>query len=70
MLIDKSQYIVALISEFAHYYRLSTVQAERYMSRFGALDFFDKHYEYLHTQSFASNVGEISAYCRKMGGSL
>ncbi len=70
MPIEKAQYLVALISEFAQHHSLSVVQAERYLSRFGALDFFDKHYDYLHTQSFASNVGDLSAYCRKMGGNL
>lgn len=70
MYTDKIQYLVALISEFAKHYSLTSMQAERYMSRYGALDLFDKQYGYLHTQSFASNIEDITAYCRRMGGEL
>ena len=31
MITDKIQYLVALISEFAHHYKLMPTQAERYM---------------------------------------
>ena len=67
---DKAQYIVALISEFAAHYGLSTVEAVRYFSRYKVLNLYDRQYDYLHTQSFASNVRDISAYCRRMGGTL
>lgn len=67
---DKTQYIVALIAEFASHYGISTVQAAQYLSRYKALDLYDRQYEYLHTQSFASNVRDLSAYCRRMGGNL
>lgn len=70
MATDKTQYVVALIAEFASHYGLSTVQAARYLSRYKALDLYDRQYGYLHTQSFASNVRDISAYCRRMGGTL
>lgn len=67
---DKAQYIVALIAEFASYYGISTVQTAQYLSRYNALELFDRQYGYLHTQSFASNVRDLSAYCRRMGGEL
>ena len=67
---DKTQYIVALIAEFASHYGSSTVQAAQYLSRYKALDLYDRQYGYLHTQSFASNVRDLSAYCRRMGGDL
>ena len=67
---DKVQYIVALIAEFAAHYGITTVAAARYFSRYKALDLYDRQYDYLHTQSFASNVRDIAAYCRRMGGSL
>lgn len=67
---DKAQYIVALISEFASYYGMTTKEAVRYISRYGALDLFDRQYDYLHTQSFQSNIHDITAYCRRMGGTL
>lgn len=64
------KYIVALIAEFASHYGISTVQAAQYLSRYKALDLYDRWYGYLHTQSFASNVRDLSAYCRRMGGNL
>ncbi len=67
---DKTQYIVALIAEFASHYGISTVQAAQYLSRYKALDLYDRQYGYLHTQSFASNVRDLSAYCRRMEGDL
>ena len=67
---DKAQYVVALIAEFAEHYGITTTQAVEYLSKYKALELFDRQYGYLHTQSFASNVRDISAYCRRMGGSL
>lgn len=67
---DKAQYIVALIEEFSAHFGLTTVQAVQYLSRYKALDLYDRQYGYLHTQSFASNVRDLSAYCRRMGGTL
>ena len=67
---DKAQYVVALIAEFAAHYGLSTVEAVRYFNRYKALDLFDRQYNYLHTQSFESNIRDISTYCRRMGGTL
>jgi hypothetical protein len=67
---DKAQYIVALISEFAEHYGLTTTEAAKYLSRYKGLELYDRQYGYLHTQSFASNVRDLSAYCRRMGGTL
>ena len=67
---DKAQYIVALIAEFAAHFGLTTQQAVEYLSRYKALELYDRQYGYLHTQSFASNVRDLSAYCRRMGGTL
>ena len=67
---DKAQYIVALIAEFADHFGLTTAQAAKYLGRYKALELYDRHYGYLHTQSFASNVRDLSAYCRRMGGTL
>ena len=67
---DKAQYIVALIAEFAAHYGLSTIETAKYFSRYKALELFDRQYGYLHTQSFASNIRDIAAYCRRKGGTL
>lgn len=67
---DKIQYVVALIAEFADHHGLTTAEAVRYLSRHKVLELYDRQYGYLHTQSFASNVRDLSAYCRRMGGTL
>ena len=67
---DKIQYVVALISEFASHYGISTQKAVEYLNRFNALDLYDRQYHYLHTQSFSSNVSDLTAYCRRKGGTL
>ena len=67
---DKAQYIVALIAEFAEHYGLTTIEAGKYLSQYKALELFDRQYGYLHTQSFASNVRDLSTYCCRMGGTL
>lgn len=67
---DKVQYLVALIEEFAAHYGITTDEAERYLSQYKAIELFDRQYGYLHTQSFESNVRDIAAYCRRMGGAL
>ena len=67
---DKAQNIVALIVEFAEQYGLTTTEAARYLSLYKALELYDRQYDYLHTQSFASNVRDLSAHCCRMGGTL
>lgn len=67
---DKAQYVVALIAEFAEHYGFTTTEAAKYLSRYKALELYGRQYGYLHTLSFASNVRDLSAYCRRMGGTL
>ena len=54
----------------AAHFGLTTSQAVRYLSRYKALELYDRQYGYLHTQSFESNIRDLSAYCRRMGGEL
>lgn len=61
---------MALIAEFAEHYGLTITQAAKYLNQHKALALYDRQYGYLHTQSFASNVRDLSAYCRRMGGAL
>ena len=67
---DKVQYLVALIAEFAAHYGISTKEAVQYLQRYKALDLYNRQYNYLHTQSFESNIRDISTYCQRMGGTL
>ena len=47
---DKAQYVVALIAEFATHYGLTTMQSAAYLSKYKALELYDRQYGYLHTQ--------------------
>lgn len=67
---DLSQYIVAIIAEFAKRYKLTDQQAARYLSRYHALEMCQKHYGFMHTQSFESNIDDLTVYCQRMGGQL
>jgi hypothetical protein len=67
---DKVEYIVALVNEFAKAHALTDSQAYRYMERFKAIDFIDKHYGIAHTQRFEDVVEDMTRYCRRMGGRL
>ena len=70
MIRDKIQYVVALIAEFAKKYEMSDALAMRYLQHFNALELCEKHYDFMHTQSFASTVNDLAAYCKRMGGEL
>lgn len=67
---DKIDYMVALIAEFAKRYQLTTAQAARYMSRWGAIELCEKHYGIMHTLTWSDNVESIATYCRRKGGNL
>lgn len=67
---DRIEWTVIFILEFGRKYGLSLKQSFNYLNRYKAIDFIDKHYDYVHTQSFASMIEDISEYCRHHGGAL
>ncbi|WP_459189416.1 DUF3791 domain-containing protein [Parabacteroides sp. APC149_11_2_Y6] len=67
---DKVEYMIALISEFAKAHSLTSSQAYRYLERYKAIDFIDKHYDIAHTQRFEDVISDITAYCRRFGGAI
>lgn len=67
---DKLEWTVIFILEFGRKYGLTMKQAFNYLSRFKGIDFIDRHYNYVHTQSFASMVDDIAEYCHRQGGAL
>ena len=67
---DKVEYIIALVNEFAKAQSLAHSQAYRYLERYKAIDFIDKHYGIAHTQSFKDVVSDITAYCQRFGGAI
>ena len=69
-IIDKINYFVALITEFATAHQISTQQAYRYLQQYKGLDFVDEFYDVEHTFSFENTVEDLTAYCKRMGGTL
>ena len=67
---DKIDYLVALITEFAVAHNISTQQAFRYLQQYKGLDFVEKYYDVEHTFSFENTVEDLTAYCKRMGGTL
>lgn len=64
------EWTVIFILEFGRKYGLTMKQAFNYLSRYKAIDFIDRNYGYVHTQSFASMVDDIAEYCHRHGGAL
>lgn len=67
---DKMEWTVIFILEFGHKYGMSMKEAFDYLSHFKAIDFIDRHYDYVHTQSFTSMVSDMAEYCHQKGGTL
>lgn len=63
---DKLEWTIIFVREFGRKYGLTMKQAFNYLSRFKGIDFLDRHYAYVHTQSYASN--DIAEYCHRKGG--
>ena len=67
---DKLEWMLIFSSEFGQRFGLTLKQAYNYLCRYQAIDFIDKHYGYVHTQSFQSMIDDIGEYCRRKGGML
>ena len=67
---DKIEWTVVFLVEFGKRHGLTLKQAFNYLLRYKGISFVERHYDYLHTQSFASVVDDITEYCGKMGGGI
>lgn len=67
---DKIEWAVVFISEFGRRHDLTLRQSFNYLKRYNAMHFVENHYDYLHTQPFASVVNDMTEYCHKMGGGI
>lgn len=67
---DKLDWTIIFIYEFGQRFGLNMKQTFGYLSRFKAIDFIDRNYGYVHTQSFESMVDDIAGLCRRNGGKL
>ncbi|WP_418698620.1 DUF3791 domain-containing protein [Bacteroides sp.] len=67
---NKLKFIVALVAEFSRTYQLKQKQAFNYLHRFKGLEFLEKHYGIMHTQSFEDVVESLTVVCNRNGGQL
>lgn len=44
--------------------------AFNYLLSYKGISFVERHYDYMHTQSFASAVDDMTEYCHKLGGGI
>lgn len=58
------------IHEFGKRFGLTMKKTFGYLSRFKGIDLIDKHYGFVHTQSFESMVDYIARLCKRMRGQL
>lgn len=70
MIRDKIEYIIMLVKLFAKHFGLSYLQAFRYISLHGGIEYVEKHYDILHTLPFDDQVEGLAAFCHKKGGML
>lgn len=68
--INKVWFLVALINEFARHYGITDKQSYEYIAKYGGIDMFLKHYNILHTLSFADMVEGMATYCYRQGGKI
>ena len=69
-IIDRIEYLILLVAEFARLNKLSEVQSYRYLQQYGALALCEKHYNIMHTLSVEENLQTLREYCQRKGGDL
>ena len=67
---EKIEWTLIFVAEFGRKFGLTVKQAFNYLTRYKGIDFIDKHYDYVHTQSFQSMINDIGDYCHRKGGEL
>lgn len=67
---DKLEWIMIFIHEFGRKHGLTMKQSFNYLNSYQGMDFLDKHYDYVHTQSFESMIQDITEYCQRKGGTI
>ncbi len=70
LMLNKIEYLVLLVAEFASRSQISEQQAYRYLNQYGALALCEKHYNIMHTLSVEENLQTIQEYCQRKGGNL
>lgn len=68
--LDKIEYLILLVAEFAHMHKVSEVESYRYLQQYGALALCEKHYDIMHTLSVEDNLQTLQQFCQRKGGKL
>lgn len=63
-------FLVALINEFGHRFKLTDKQSYDYIARYGGIEMFIDNYNILHTLSFSDMVEGMVSFCKRQGGEL
>lgn len=64
------EYIVVCISEFASRYKMHVRDAYVYLSHNKGIEFLKEFYDVEHTLSFDDVLDDLTAICRKNGGTV
>lgn len=67
---DKIEWTVIFVHEFGKRHGLTSKQAFNYLLRYQGISFIERNYGYVHTQSFASMVDDLTEYCHRKGGGI
>lgn len=68
--INLLNYIVVCISEFSRRYEMHMKEAYIYLKRYNGIEFFKRILDVEHTLSFEDVLDDLTAVCRKSGGTV
>ena len=68
--INRIEFIVACVSEFANKFHMSYAEAYFYLRRFSGIELLLKHYESIHTLSFVQIIDDLQTLCQRKGGEV
>ena len=67
---DRIEYLVLLVAEFAARCGVPEAMAYRYLNQYGALELYNKNYNVMQTISVEENIQTLREYCQRRGGNL
>ena len=67
---NKIEFMVVCISEFSRRYEMHMKEAYIYLKRYNGIEFLKEFYDVEHTLSFEDVLDDLTAVCRKSGGTV
>jgi hypothetical protein len=67
---NKISFITFIIPQFARAYKMKSQTAYLYLQQYGGMEFLDKHWEALHTDSPFWSVRSLFDVCYNNGGRI